>query len=69
MTKLFIEYETPIKKSPLIKIPTLNPLIGESESEQKKIVERILHSFDSDDNSVQRKKKNTKDFLEKCIGL
>jgi hypothetical protein len=67
--KLFIENETPIKKRPLVKIPTLNPLIGETESEQKKIVDRIIKSFNNDDDSVQRKKKNIEDFLIKCIGL
>lgn len=67
--KLFVKNETPIKKSPLVTIPTLNPLIGETELEQKKIVDRIINSFDNDDDSVQIKKKNTEDFLIKCINL
>lgn len=66
---LFIHYEIPIKEhakkaGASYNAPSLNPLAGETQIEQEKIIERMIQSFDDSKEDVQRKKAQTKKFLD-----
>jgi hypothetical protein len=66
---LFIQYEVPVKvkartAGTSYSAPSLNPLAGETKTEQEKVIDRMIQSFDVSDEDVQRKKVHTKKFLD-----
>ncbi len=62
---LFVDYSVSVKerskdyKINSYDVPSLNPLAGEDKTNQTKIIDGMLESFDNSNKDVQRKKNNT----------